>query len=201
MKEFWNQRYEGSEFVYGEQPSSFFCENLWYQYFGRILLPGEGEGRNAVYAAKNGWLVHAFDYSEVAAAKAISLSRKEKVKIEYEIADVETFETADNYYHLISLSFLHLLPGLRNTFHKKLVNFLKPGGKIMAEYFSKNQIHYNTGGPKNPDMLYDIGEMREDFKDLNIIHLSEELITLDENEYHGGQGSVIRLIAYKPEKS
>jgi SAM-dependent methyltransferase len=200
MKEFWNQRYEASEFVYGENPSSFFSDNLWYQYFGRILLPGEGEGRNAVHAAKNGWLVHAFDYSEVAAAKAISLSRRENVKIEYEIADVKSFETAENYYHLISISFMHLFPDLRKSFHEKLTGYLRPGGKLIAEYFSRKQINYNTGGPRNPEMLYDVEELRQDFSDLHISYLSEEVISLDENEFHDGQGSVIRLIAEKPEE-
>lgn len=197
MKEFWNQRYSATEFAYGESPSTFFSENLWYQYYGRILLPGEGEGRNAVHAAKNGWLVHAFDFSEVAAAKAIGLSRKENVKIEYEIADVASFKTAENYYHLINISFLHLPSATRRSFHKSLVKYLRPGGSILAEFFSKKQIDYDTGGPKNLDMLYDIEELKSDFQEMDISILNEEFIDLDENNFHDGKAWVIRLIASK----
>ena len=66
MKEFWNERYAEPEFAYGVLPNDFFKNQLDKLKPGSILLVCEGEGRNAVYAAKNGWKVEAFDSSEQA---------------------------------------------------------------------------------------------------------------------------------------
>jgi hypothetical protein len=54
MKEFWNQRYAEAAFAYGSEPNAFFAEQLSKLEPGKLLLPAEGEGRNAVFAAKNG---------------------------------------------------------------------------------------------------------------------------------------------------
>ena len=45
------------------------------------LFLGEGEGRNAVYAAKLGWQVDAVDFSSSAKDKALKLAKENKVKI------------------------------------------------------------------------------------------------------------------------
>jgi hypothetical protein len=199
MKEFWNARYDTDDFAYGKSPNSFFKEQLWDQKFGRLLLPAEGEGRDAVYAAKKGWLVHAFDYSEVAASKAVVFAHSEGVKFEYQVIDTENFETADEFYHLVSVSFLHLPEKERLNFHRKMVNSLLPGGKIIAEYFSKKQIDKKTGGPQNPELLYSVDDLKHDFSELNILHLTEELVLLENGNYHRDEAWVLRFVGQKPE--
>lgn len=199
MKEFWNARYDRDDFAYGTSPNSFFKEQLWDQKFGRLLLPGEGEGRDAVYAAKKGWLVHAFDYSEVAAAKAVVFAHNEGVKFEYQVTDIDSFETASNYYHLISVSFLHLSEELRMKFHKQMIDAVLPGGKIIAEYFSKKQIDLNSGGPKNIDLLYTKEQLQGDFSEIITLGLSEQLISLDNGSFHQDEAWVLRFFGKKPE--
>jgi hypothetical protein len=63
MKDFWNERYGWDESAYGEQPNEYFKKQLAQLEPGEILMPAEGEGRNAVHAAKSGWHVKAFDTS------------------------------------------------------------------------------------------------------------------------------------------
>jgi len=63
MKEFWNERYAKNEFIYGTEPNEFFRKELEILPAGKIILPCDGEGRNAVFAAKLGWKVNAFDFS------------------------------------------------------------------------------------------------------------------------------------------
>lgn len=61
MEAFWNNRYKEKEFAYGIAPNQFFKESInKLKIKGTILLPAEGEGRNAVYAAKKGLKVTAF---------------------------------------------------------------------------------------------------------------------------------------------
>ena len=70
MKEFWNERYSEKDFVYGKAPNVFIKSILDQMEPGRVLVPGAGEGRDAVYAATLGWQVDAFDISEAGQQKA-----------------------------------------------------------------------------------------------------------------------------------
>lgn len=60
MSKFWNERYDTNLYIYGVEPNHFFKETILQLPAGNILLPAEGEGRNAVFAAKIGWKVEAF---------------------------------------------------------------------------------------------------------------------------------------------
>lgn len=75
-RRFWNKRYAAAEYVYGIAPNDFFKEHLDQLKPGSILLPAEGEGRNAVYAALQGWKVTAFDISKNGGEKALQLSKR-----------------------------------------------------------------------------------------------------------------------------
>ena len=92
MKEFWNERYSEDEYVYGENPNEYFKESLSKLKVGKILLPCDGEGRNAVYAATQKWEVTAFDQSEEAKEKALLLGNKKNVKFDFRIADAGDYE-------------------------------------------------------------------------------------------------------------
>ena len=64
---FWDERYSSEEYVYGTEPNQFFKEQIdKITVPGKLLLPGEGEGRNAIYAARSGWQVDVFDQSRTA---------------------------------------------------------------------------------------------------------------------------------------
>ena len=87
MNSFWNDRYSETEFVYGEAPNIYFAEELGKLKPGTIILPCDGEGRNAVHAARQGWNVQAFDLSEAGKVKADGLALKYDVKISFQLQD------------------------------------------------------------------------------------------------------------------
>lgn len=195
MTEFWNNRYAGEEYVYGEEPNAFFKEQILQLQPGRILLPAEGEGRNAVYATKIGWEVFAFDSSSEGIKKAEKLALKNNVKINYEIASYEEAMFEENSFDLIALIYAH--SPSRQLNHHKFMKFLKPDGIILLEGFSKNQINNNSGGPQNIDMLFSEEELQNDFAQLSEKKIWEENIHLNEGKYHEGIASVIRIIGKK----
>jgi len=84
---FWNERYSQKDFVYGESPNIFFAETLEKLKPGKIILPCDGEGRNAVHAAREGWEVKAFDLSDAGKLKADHLELKYGVEIDFQIMD------------------------------------------------------------------------------------------------------------------
>ena len=195
---FWNDRYSSDEYVYGTEPNQFFKEQIQkINASGRLLLPGEGEGRNAVFAAKLGWNVDAFDQSSVAKMKAETLAKLNNVKINYSNVDLGKFVPQKNFYDCAAIIFVHLSPEIRSGFHSKIIESLKTKGKIILELFSKNQFRKDSGGPQNLDMLSTIEEIKNDFKGLKTIVLSEDNINLDEGAKHSGEASVIRYLGQK----
>jgi 2-polyprenyl-3-methyl-5-hydroxy-6-metoxy-1,4-benzoquinol methylase len=195
---FWDERYSAEEFVYGTEPNNFFKEQLdQISYAGRILLPGEGEGRNAVYAAKCGWTVDAFDQSRMGRKKAFKLATENNVNINYHITNLHEFTPTRNKYDVIGLIFVHLSSEYRKVFNKKLIDALKHSGRIILELFSKNQFGKTSGGPQDLNMLYSIDEIKDDFNTLKKLILKEGTIILNEGEKHSGEASVIRFVGEK----
>ncbi len=191
----WNKRYAQKEYFYGKQPNEFFREQLLKLPPGRILLPAEGEGRNAVFAALKGWEVFAFDTSTEAKKKAEKLAKEKKAKITYNVMSFEEAEFEENSFDAIAFIFAHNIN--RNRNHRKLLNFLKPGGFLILEGFSKNQINNNTGGPPVIDLLFSKEELQDDFAGLSEKKIWEEDVFLNEGTNHAGTASVIRLTGRK----
>lgn len=203
MKEFWNERYSEEGYEYGEEPNAFLRSIVEKESgSGRALCIGEGEGRNAVYLASKGYKVSACDVSEAAKEKALCLAGDRGVELDYEVGNALNSGFEESAYDLVVLIFAHFPPSLRREIHQKCVKWLKPGGKVVLEGFSKSHIAYNTkdpkvGGPKNADMLFSKEELLEDFNGLTPYLLEEKEVQLDEGKYHVGLGHVIDLVAQK----
>ena len=196
MNNFWNERFAVEEYVYGTEPNEFFKLELNKLTPGKLLMPGEGEGRNAAFAAKTGWEVTAFDSSAEARKKAIKLAHKNNVNINYLISDYENVSFNSNAFDAIGLFYTHMNPEKRKQYHQKLMTFLKPGGKLIMEGFSKKQIN-NSGGPKDINMLFSVEELQSDFTELKNLNIKELEIDLYEGYFHLGKSFVIRVTGIK----
>lgn len=196
MQDFWNQRYAANVIVYGKEPNGYFKSILDSMRPSSLLLPAEGEGRNAVYAASKGWDVTAFDYSGEAQLKANAFAAEKGVKMNYTVTDINQF-IPEKKYDAIALIYVHLSGEERKDFHYKIANALAPGGILILEAFSKAQILNASGGPKSLDQLYSTEILFKDFATLKMIELKEAEIILDEGPFHHGKANVIRLMAKK----
>ena len=194
MKEMWNERFAKPEFAYGKEPNKFFKQEIEKLPPGKLLLLGEGEGRNGVFAALLGWQVDAVDWSEAGKEKADKFAEEKKVKINYAVKDLSNYTPEENNYDAVGLIFLHLDSELREAVHQKAAASLKSGGVIILESYSKDQIKNNSGGPKNPNLLYSLEEIFSDFADLDIISFSKEKTDLNESKIHTGEADVIRYV-------
>jgi len=190
----WDERYAQDEYVYGKQPNEFFRQQLQTLRPGKILLPAEGEGRNAVFAALQGWDVVAFDSSVEAKRKANVLAQEMGKIIEYQINSFENFNTEEQF-DAIGLVYAHNPNRQEN--HRKLSGFLKKGGIIILEGFSKEQLNYNSGGPKNTEMLFSVDELKSDFESFSSLNIWTEEVELSEGNYHLGKASVVRMVGVK----
>lgn len=199
MNNFWDERYSTKDYIYGTEPNQFFSEQIGKLKPGKIILIGEGEGRNAVFAAKLGWDVDAVDSSSVARDKALKLAKRHHAKINYIVADVLSYNFPVNTYDAIGVIFLHINETQEEStiLYQNLYNSLKKGGRIILELFSKNQIGKKSGGPQDLDLLCSTEQIKKYFPLLKYDLLREENVFLSEGEFHQGEASVIRFVGVK----
>lgn len=202
MKEFWDERYRTEAFVYGEKPNEFLKEQLKHLAPGAILFPAEGEGRNAVYAATQGWSVSAFDQSMEGKNKAMRLAEKNGVTIDYRVGEFQTMHYEPGQFDAIALIYAHFSSDTKSAYHKILDNYLRKDGIVIFEAYSKDHLRFNekndkVGGPTDIGMLFTMDEIRSDFSDYEVLELSQQEVEQKEGVFHTGMGSVIRFVGRK----
>lgn len=198
----WNERYTHPEFVYGTTANVYLEEQLKKLNLGTILFPADGEGRNSVYAALQGWETSSFDISEQGRQKALQLAEQNGVHIDYRVGELQTLDYGDQQFDVIALIYAHFPAEIKSSIHQMLNQYLRKGGFIIFEAFSKSHLDYVTrnekvGGPRNIDDLFSIEEIKEDFPNYSVIELQETEIELQEGLFHNGTGSVIRFVGQK----
>ncbi len=200
--EIWDSRYKQEEYIFGEEPNQFLKEELLKLSPGNILFPAEGEGRNAVFAAKVGWKVYAFDISKEGRDKALKLAKKNKLDIDYQLGDFNSLKYQENFFDVIALIYTHFPPFIRSLYFPIFDELLKDKGIIIAEVFSKRHIEYQKkyekiGGPRDMDLLYSINDFQNFFPKYEYHLLEETEVELYEGQGHLGVGSVIRFVGKK----
>ena len=196
----WNERFSKEEFAYGEEPNNYLKEQLEKLDVGKILFAAEGEGRNAVYAAKLGWTVSAFDISVEGKRKALLLAEKNQVSIDYKVGELQTLDYNLEQFDAIAFIYAHFPAEIKSFYHKTLDKYLHKNGIVIFEAFSKKHIDYiskneKVGGPRDIASLFSMDEIKSDF--VNYEELIEQEIELNEGLFHNGTGSVIRFVGRK----
>ena len=192
---FWDQQFSAAGYKYGEQPNAFLVSQAASLPPGaRILVPGDGEGRNGVWLAQQGHRVLALDLSAVGLDKARALATRRGVTIRTQLADLAEWQPEAGAFDAVVLSFVHLPPALRTPVHRRLADALRPGGVLILEAFQPGQLGRASGGPRQIELLYALSDLRSDFAGL----LNEELgqaceVILDEGPGHQGAALVTRF--------
>lgn len=195
MNDFWNERFSRPGFIYGTEPNDFFKQEIQKLTPGKLLLPAEGEGRNAVFAAGRGWDVTAFDPSDAGISKAMRLAAEKGVAIHYLLADFDSIELPEKSFDVLALIYAHTYNWKK--VYADLIRLLKPGGIIIIEVFNKSQIKNTSGGPKDPDMLPTAPLLEKALAGLSSLKVWEEQVILSEGENHQGLADVVRCVAQK----
>lgn len=200
QSEFWDERYAGEAFAFGEAPNAFLAGHAHRLAAGmRALVPGDGEGRNGVWLAQQGLAVTTLDLSPVGVEKAKRLAAARGVTIDARCADVATWDWPQGTFDLVASIFLHFTPAERTAYHRRLLDALKPGGLVLLEAYTPRQAQHrangSVGGPLDAAMLMEPADLAADFGGARIISLDEVEVVLAEGHRHTGPSSVVRLIA------
>ncbi len=192
----WNQRYAAKEYIYGTEPNTFLAEQA-NMLSGPVLSLAEGEGRNSVYLASLGLQVLGVDSSDVGLAKAQALAQSRGVEIQTRVADLAEFEPGPDTYGAVISIFAHLPGSIRTRLYPLVERALKPGGIILLEAYSEDQLGRDTGGPKDLDLLMTPAKIEQGFPNCEPILLREQVREVREGTYHTGQAAVVQFIGRK----
>lgn len=196
--EFWDQRYGADTYIYGTEPNDFVREQAASIPPGRVLCLAEGEGRNAVFLAGLGHAVTAVDFSREGLSKARALADARGVAVDFVLADVTQYQPEPGAYSGVISSWLHLAPTERTVVHSRVAQALAPGGIVLLEAYTPEQLAFGTGGPKDANLLYRRDHLVADFTGFEILIAVEREREVHEGTFHGGRSAVVQLMARKP---
>lgn len=194
----WDERYSDEEYVYGKDPNDFLANAAGKIPKGRVLCIAEGEGRNAVFLAQQGYDVVAVDSSAVGLGKARKLAEERGVNIETIVCDLANYDIEPDSLDGVVSIFAHVPPEVRKELHRQIVNGLRSGGVLVLEAYRPDQLKFKTGGPPTAEFMMTLENLEEELKGLNFdygVELDRDVV---EGKFHTGKGAVVQLIGVKP---
>ncbi len=195
----WDKRYSEDGFAYGSEPNDFIkAEYSQIPKGGRVLCLAEGEGRNAVFLAKQGYAVTAMDQSVVGLEKAQALAAENGVEITTVVANLKDYDLGTDAWDGIVSIFAHVPLELRLKLHKQVVVALKKNGVFILEAYTPAHIEMDgVGGPppSQVEMFMSVEGLKNELKGLDIVVGAEVEREIFEGKYHQGKGAVVQIVA------
>ncbi|MDP4692561.1 MAG: methyltransferase domain-containing protein [Ilumatobacteraceae bacterium] len=196
-RDFWNEKYANTDYAYGTEPNEFLVSAVAKLKRGETLSLAEGEGRNAVWLAQQGFTVSSIEQSEKGVAKTLRLALQRGVIVMAERGELETFNIQPNSWDLMVSIYAHTPQELRRKLHRQVVAGLKPGGVFILEAYTPAQIPNNTGGPKDASLMPTAELLRSELHGLVFDHLEEIERDVVEGSLHTGTAHVVQLVAHR----
>ena len=181
-KEKWDERYKLRE-PPSFEPDPFLQENVELLSGGLALDLASGYGGNALYAARNGYAVHAIDISFQALSALQREARQHDLDLHYVVADLDHYPLPKDTYDLVMVFSFY-----SEQLMGSIESCLKRGGLLVYSTF--NHRHTSVKPEFNPVYLVPPGGLSRFFPNLEII--------VDE-QYAGDDQNLARLVARRPQ--
>ena len=197
----WDERYSDSEYIFGVEPNDFLRDEFKrIQAGARVLCLAEGEGRNAVFLAQNGYQVTGIDSSKVGLDKARQLANDKGVTITTQVVDLADYEFGEQQWDAIVVMWVHLPTALRQHIHDQIAPALKRGGVLILEAYTQQQLTMDAvGGPpaSEKQRFGSLDILRDELAELQEVIGVEKTRMVSEGTRHQGLSAVVQFIAYK----
>lgn len=197
----WDQRYKEEGFAYGTDPNDFLrSEYSRIPKGGRVLCLAEGEGRNAVFLAKQGYQVTAVDQSSVGLEKAQNFAVENGVEISTVVADLADYDLGTEVWDGIVSIAAHVPPLLRKSLHGQVVRSLRKGGVFILEAYTARHLEIDgVGGPpaSQKELFMSLDELSAELNGLDFVVGAEVVRHISEGKYHQGESAVVQVVACK----
>lgn len=193
----WDKRFQREDYVYGKEPNAFIKQIAPKLRGKNILTIAEGEGRNAVFLAEQGFHVTAWDYSKVGLEKTAALAEKREVTVHTELVDLEQVNWQENEWDVIINVWGHVNGPAKKPLLRGIEKAIKPGGMFATEMYSVHQLEYKTGGPPVHSMLYTPEDILHTFPNWKYIHFYYGEAIRHECKFHTGLCHVVQALIEK----
>ena len=197
----WNERYDEAEYIFGTVPNDFLRETFEnIKAGGTVLCLAEGEGRNAVFLAEQGYKVTAMDLSEVGLKKALKLASDKGVDIKVEVADLSDYQFGEAQWDGIVSIWAHLPESVRQHVHAQITSALKPDGVFILEGYTEKQLTMAAvGGPPatQKERFGSLAVLRTELVELEEVIGIEKSRMISEGKRHQGLSAVVQFIGKK----
>ncbi len=195
----WNQRYAGEGYFFGREPNDYLrVKATLLRPGGRVLCVADGEGRNSVWLAQQGFEVQAFDVADLAVAKARRLAAEAGIEVGHHVAGFDDWHWQPAAFDAVVAIFIQFAdPAMRARQFVQMQGALKPGGLLVLQGYTPRQLELKTGGPGVLSHLYTAELLREAFAAMEIVELVEYEALLDEGTRHRGLSALAGLVARK----
>jgi SAM-dependent methyltransferase len=198
MNNQWDERYSASEYMYGTEPNDFLREEYHrIRPGGKVLCLADGEGRNGVFLAQQGFDVTSVDASQVGLEKALALAKANDVMISTVHADLADYDLGVDQWDAVVSIFCHLPPDLRSRVHNAATSSLRMDGVVILEAYTVDQLSFKTGGPPVAALMMSAQQLRHDFEALDVIVCGERTRMIHEGALHNGQSAVVQFVAQR----
>jgi SAM-dependent methyltransferase len=180
----WDERYAGAGQVWSSEPNQFVAAGLAGLTPGRALDLACGEGRNAIWLARQGWQVTAIDFSGIAVERGRRLACD--LPVTWQVGDVLTADlpTVD----LAVLAYLQLAADERRTAVRRAFESLDPGGSFFLVAHDATNLTQGTGGPQDPSVLYSAEDVLLDLQgeSYDVVRAERAAREVTADDDHGG---------------
>lgn len=197
----WDERYAEAGYIYGTEPNDFLAAHAAQIPPGRVLCLAEGQGRNAVWLAQQGYEVTAVDLSAVGLAKAQQLAAERGVSITTIQADLTEYMIEPHGWDGIVSIFCHLPVPARRRLYGQVPAGLRPGGIFLLEAYTPKQLQFGTGGPAAVELLVPLAAVRAELAGLEWEIAQEVEREIYEGRLHGGPSAVVQLLGKKAQRA
>lgn len=179
MTTVYDQRYDGSELYWGDEPSSMahrVLELMPPKSQVKLLDVGCGEGKDSIFFAKKGYQVSAFDASEVGISKAREIASKLNLEIDLQVSDINEYSLKQTFDIVFSSGTLqYLKPNLRKSFIDGLKSKTVVGGIHVLHTFVYKPFLDRAPDAEESESLWTSGELMSYYHDWQIEWSLEEI--------------------------
>ncbi|HRA81802.1 MAG TPA: class I SAM-dependent methyltransferase [Thauera sp.] len=202
----WSKRYRdvGKAYLFGTEPNRFLARReALLQNGSNAVSIADGEGRNSVWLAELGLEVTGIEISAVAIEKARHLAAARKIDVRFIQADMlapgwPPTEMQDAFDWVVGIFIQFVGPEWRERQFEAMKQLTRPGGRILLQGYTPEQLEFRTGGPSAVENLYTADILRSAFADWEIEELVEYEDTLAEGTGHVGRSALIGMVARRP---
>ena len=195
-------RYKTGDYYWGVQPNRF-CYEIMQRMPPvkplKVLDIGCGEGKDAVFLARNGYIVTAFDLTDTGIEKGKALAEKCGTYVDFFKANLNDYRLTEDYDIIFSSGVFHFIkPELREEITANLKEHTKPGGLHTLNVFVDKPFIKEGEGKDKGRYPWKSGEMFTYYTDWLIHEMNEEIFDCNS----GGvphQHCMDRMVAQKPE--